>query len=130
MDTQCFTQDALGRLNEAWTAAKDCKAKPSATSVGGPSAYWQSFTYDALGNRTQQTDHGAGILAGADGTTTYTQPAAGKPLPHAVQIADVKGGANDGKKSTFAYDKTGNTTDRSVNGHQQKLTWAADRAGG
>ncbi|MFJ4900175.1 hypothetical protein [Streptomyces sp. NPDC088727] len=118
MDTQCFTQDALGRLNEAWTAAKDCKAKPSATSVGGPSAYWQSFTDDALGNRTQQTDHVTGILAGADGTTTYTQPAAGKPLPHAVQIADVKGSANDGKKSTFAYDKTGNTTDRSVNGHQ------------
>ncbi|WP_326693740.1 RHS repeat domain-containing protein [Streptomyces sp. NBC_01766] len=123
VDTQCFTQDALGRLTEAWTATKDCTAKPSAAGVGGPSAYWQSFTYDALGNRTKQTDHGTGVLAGADSTTTYTQPAAGKPLPHAVQTAAVKGGADDGKKSTFGYDKAGNTTDRTLADRQQKLAW-------
>ncbi|WP_353940128.1 RHS repeat-associated core domain-containing protein [Streptomyces sp. HUAS MG91] len=123
VDTQCFTQDALGRLTEAWTAAKDCAAKPSASTVGGPSAYWQSFTYDALGNRTRQTDHGTRALAGADATTTYTQPAAGKPLPHAVQSATVKGGANDGREDSFGYDAAGNTTDRTVDGRQQKLAW-------
>ncbi|WJV45584.1 RHS repeat-associated core domain-containing protein [Streptomyces flavofungini] len=117
-DTQCFTHDALGQLTKAWTAKKDCAAKPTAATVGGPDAYWQSFAYDVMGNRTEQTDHTSGA------TTTYTQPKPGTGLPHAVKEATVKGGTDDGHKRTFAYDKAGNTTQRTLSGDRtQNLTW-------
>ncbi|WP_343238976.1 RHS repeat-associated core domain-containing protein [Streptomyces sp. SID9124] len=124
-DTQCFTNDALGRLTEAWTAKTDCTTAPSKTTVGGPDAYWQSFAYDALGNRTKQTDH-ATTTADTDATTTYTQPAPGTGLPHGVQQATVSGGSNDGRTSTFEYDKTGNTTKRTIGTTTQNLTWDAE----
>ncbi|MFJ6650472.1 RHS repeat domain-containing protein [Streptomyces sp. NPDC091290] len=122
-DTQCFTSDALGQLTQAWTAKADCSTQPSATTVGGPDAYWQTFTYDPVGNRIQQVEHGTGALAGSDATTTYTQPAPNTGLPHAVQSATVKGGANDGQKSTFTYDDAGNTTQRVIGTQTQNLTW-------
>ncbi|MEU5823274.1 RHS repeat-associated core domain-containing protein [Streptomyces sp. NPDC047803] len=124
-DTQCFTNDALGRLTEAWTAKTDCTTAPSKTTVGGPDAYWQSFGYDALGNRTKQTDH-ATTTADTDATTTYTQPAPGTGLPHGVQQATVSGGSDDGRTSTFEYDETGNTTKRTIGTTTQNLTWDAE----
>ncbi|RVU15111.1 RHS repeat protein [Streptomyces antnestii] len=123
VDAQCFTNDALGRLTEAWTAKTDCTTKPSSTTVGGPDAYWQTFGYDAIGNRTKLTDHGTGALAGADATTTYMPKAPGTGLPHAVQAATVSGGALDGQKSTFAYDAAGNTKTRTIGATTQDLTW-------
>ncbi|MFE4674253.1 RHS repeat domain-containing protein [Streptomyces sp. NPDC056723] len=123
VDAQCFTNDALGRLTEAWTAKTDCTAKPTSTTVGGPDAYWQTFQYDAIGNRTKLTDHGTGALAGADATTTYTPKNPGTGLPHAVQAATVSGGALDGQKSTFAYDDAGNTKTRTIGATTQDLTW-------
>ncbi|MFI1936631.1 RHS repeat-associated core domain-containing protein [Streptomyces purpureus] len=122
-DTQCFTTDPLGRLTEAWTAKADCAAAPSASSVGGPDAYWHSYGYDAAGNRTQLVEHGTGALAGSDATTTYTHPAPKGNLPHGVQQAVVKGGANDGRKSSFTYDETGNTKKRTIGTRVQDLTW-------
>ncbi|MFC8536777.1 RHS repeat domain-containing protein [Streptomyces sp. NPDC057249] len=124
-DTQCFTNDALGRLTEAWTAKTDCSTAPSKATVGGPDAYWQSFGYDALGNRTKHTDH-ATTTAGTDATTTYTQPPPGTGLPHGVQQATVSGGPDNGRTSTFAYDKTGNTTKRTIGTTTQNLTWDAE----
>ncbi|MEH0545041.1 RHS repeat-associated core domain-containing protein [Streptomyces sp. B21-105] len=123
VDTQCFTNDALERLTEAWTARSDCAAQPSATTVGGLDAYWQSFTYDAVGNRTGQTDHGTGALAGADTTTAYTHNESKTVLPHAMQTATVRGGPHDGQKSSFDYDAAGNTTKRIIGTTAQSLTW-------
>ncbi|MYR56501.1 RHS repeat protein, partial [Streptomyces sp. SID625] len=123
VDTQCFTNDALGRLTEAWTAKTDCATQPTATTVGGPDAYWQTFTYDTVGNRIEQTDHGTGALAGSDATTAYTHNTPKTGLPHAVQTATVKGGPNDGRASAFAYDATGNTTKRTIGATTQDLTW-------
>ncbi|MFG1809487.1 RHS repeat domain-containing protein [Streptomyces sp. NPDC049040] len=123
-DDQCFTNDPLGRLTEAWTTKTDCKAAPSSATVGGPDAYWQSFSYDLAGNRTRETDHA--VAAGAtDAVTTYTQPTPGTGLPHAVQQATTTGGATPGS-SAFGYDAAGNTTTRTVNGAAQKLTWDAE----
>ncbi|MEU2248786.1 RHS repeat-associated core domain-containing protein [Streptomyces sp. NPDC019224] len=124
-DTQCFTNDALGRLTEAWTAKTDCVTAPSKTTVGGPDAYWQSFSYDALGNRTKQTEHATTTTA-PDATTTYTQPAPGTGLPHGVQQATVSGGPDNGRTSTFEYDQTGNTTKRTIATTTQNLTWDAE----
>ncbi|MEU8698699.1 RHS repeat-associated core domain-containing protein [Streptomyces sp. NPDC048680] len=121
-DTQCFKNDPLGRLSAAWTAKTDCAAGPSTATVGGPDAYWQSYGYDALGNRTEQTDHAA-TTTGTDATTTYTHPAPGTGLPHGVQQATVNGGPDNGRTSTFEYDETGNTTKRTIGTTTQNLTW-------
>lgn len=126
VDTQCFANDPLGRLTEAWTAKTDCSAQPSATTVGGPDAYWQTFTYDAVGNRVKQVDHGTGALAGSDATTTYTHNDPKTGLPHAVQSATVTGGPHNGQKSTFGYDKAGNTTKRAIGTREQSMTWDAE----
>lgn len=128
VDTQCFTDDALGRLTEAWTAKTDCSSKPSASTVGGPDAYWQTFKYDPVGNRTQQTDHGTGALAGADATTTYAHNNPNTGLPHAVQTAAVTGGPQGGQKSTFKYDAAGNTTKRTIGATTQDLKLGRRRA--
>ncbi|MEV8320430.1 RHS repeat-associated core domain-containing protein [Streptomyces sp. NPDC059900] len=116
-DRQCFTNDALGQLTAAWTAKTDCSSAPSAGTVGGPDAYWQSYEYDAIGNRTQQTDRLT------EATTTYTQPEPKTGLPHAVQEATVKGGPDDGQKSSFDYDEAGNTKKRTIGDRTQDLTW-------
>ncbi|KMS65750.1 hypothetical protein ACH49_30485, partial [Streptomyces leeuwenhoekii] len=58
-DTQCFVYDQLRQMTSAWTSrtADDCAAAPSKDTVGGPEAYWQSFEYDAAGNRTKLVEH-------------------------------------------------------------------------
>ncbi|MGW8363767.1 RHS repeat domain-containing protein [Streptomyces wedmorensis] len=122
-DRQCFTNDALGRLTEAWTAATataDCATAPSATTVGGPDAYWLTYGYDKLGNRTEQSDKLGGV------TTAYTHPAAQADRPHAVQQATVTGGPDNGRVSTFQYDATGNTTQRTIGTKVQDLAWDAE----
>ncbi|WP_307865575.1 RHS repeat domain-containing protein [Streptomyces montanisoli] len=123
VDTQCFTTDPLGQLTQAWTAATDCSKAPTDDTVGGPDAYWESFGYDAIGNRTTLTDHHTSTDAGSDVTTTYTSPALKTGLPHAVQQASVEGGPHSGTVDTFQYDKAGNTTQRTIDGETQNLTW-------
>ncbi|WP_318294686.1 RHS repeat domain-containing protein [Streptomyces bacillaris] len=124
-DTQCFTTDLLGRLSEAWTAKTDCSAAPSASTVGGPDAYWHSYDYDRTGNRSKQVEH-ATTAGGADATTTYTHPSPGAKRPHAVQQVSVTGGPADGRTSTFEYDDAGNTTKRTVGTTVQDLTWTPE----
>jgi RHS repeat-associated protein len=105
-DTQCFGYDALRRTTAAWTPASgDCAAAPSASGLGGPAPYWQSFSYDVTGNRLSSTVDGV--------TTTYTYPPPGSPRPHAVLSAGA---------STYGYDEAGNVTDRSG----QPLAWSPD----
>ncbi|MEV7087929.1 RHS repeat-associated core domain-containing protein [Streptomyces sp. NPDC093085] len=126
VDTQCFTTDPLGRLSEAWTAKSACTTAPSSTTVGGPDPYWQTYGYDSLGNRTQLVEHATGTQSGSDATTTYTHPAAKTGLPHAVRQTKTTGGPDNGRTSTFAYDKAGNTTERAIGSRTQKLTWDAE----
>ncbi|MEV7427716.1 RHS repeat-associated core domain-containing protein [Streptomyces sp. NPDC091212] len=126
VDAQCFTTDALGRLSEAWTAKSDCSAAPSAATVGGPDAYWQTYGYDILGNRTTLVEHGTGALAGSDATTAYTHPEPKTGLPHAVKETAVTGGTHDGTTSRYEYDPAGNTTQRVTGGQTQDLTWDSE----
>jgi hypothetical protein len=71
-DTQCFQQDYLGRLSEAWTPSSgSCATAPSVAGLGGPAPYWQSYTYDAVGNRRTMVDH---ATAAGEATTTYAVP--------------------------------------------------------
>ncbi|GEC08047.1 hypothetical protein SSP24_57020 [Streptomyces spinoverrucosus] len=117
VDTQCFTNDSLQRLTEAWTTTTDCTAAPTSSTVGGPDPYWQSFAYDAIGNRTQLADHRTGA------TTTYTHNPAGGTVPHAPQTATISGGPDNGQTSTYTYDAAGNTKTRTIGARTQNLTW-------
>ncbi|MER6353975.1 ricin-type beta-trefoil lectin domain protein [Streptomyces sp. NPDC001634] len=107
-DTQCFTYDSLQRLTAAWTdtaGITDSSSTPvgavggcnttsvqttttapiTTTTVGGPAPYWQTYTYDLLGDRTGMDDHDtsgnalndttqATAYTGTDGTATATLP--------------------------------------------------------
>ncbi|GAA2313544.1 RHS repeat-associated core domain-containing protein [Nonomuraea roseoviolacea subsp. roseoviolacea] len=125
-DVQCFRQDWLQRLTDAWTSTDDCATAPSQSIVGGPAPYWQSFAYDSVGNRTKEIDH----QATGDITKTYTYAGPGKPQPHTLSSVAYDGGPRDGQIDTYTYDKTGNTTERGsgrllewdVEGHLAKST--------
>ncbi|MFE0547079.1 ricin-type beta-trefoil lectin domain protein [Streptomyces sp. NPDC058891] len=79
-DTQCFTYDSFQRLTAAWTdtagitdpttaavgAVGGCATSRvqtttttpiKASTVGGPAPYWQTYTYDQLGDRTGMVNH-------------------------------------------------------------------------
>ncbi|MFE9421950.1 RHS repeat-associated core domain-containing protein [Kitasatospora sp. NPDC006697] len=129
-DTQCFQYDALDHLAQAWTAAGTCPATgtgpSSATVAGGSAAYWESYSYDPVGNRTGMTSHAVNGATG-DTVTTYTNGCTGTcpngPQPHTLATASVTGPA--GTSSTaFGYSPTGATTTRTPsNGQAQNLHW-------
>jgi len=119
-DTQCFTYDRRRRLTEAWTpGGGGCTATRAVSTLGGPAPYWQSFTYDVVGNRTRLVDHGP-----TDTTRDYTYPAPGADAPHAVRTVRTTGtGAGT---ATYTYDLSGNTLTRPGPGGAQTLTWDAE----
>ncbi|MFG2896040.1 ricin-type beta-trefoil lectin domain protein [Streptomyces zaomyceticus] len=107
-DTQCFTYDSFQRLTQAWTDTAGITSPSAApvgavggcttgrvqttssgqiktTTVGGPAAYWQTYTFNQLGDRTGQVNHDptgnaladttqAIAYPGTDGTTTANLP--------------------------------------------------------
>ncbi|WP_146108040.1 RHS repeat-associated core domain-containing protein [Actinokineospora auranticolor] len=111
--TQCYGYDALNRLEKAWTATDACAAAPSSSTVGGPDAYWLSWSFDSIGLRAQQVKHGVG--GNGDTTTNYAYQA-GKV--HALSGTTTTGPSGTTTQS-FGYDTAGNTTTRG----DQTLTW-------
>ncbi|MBJ7905112.1 hypothetical protein IF655_17625 [Streptomyces sp. DSM 110735] len=127
-DTQCFTYDWAQRLKAAWTATDNCAATPvpgSATTVGGPSPYWQSWSYDATGARSTQVDHDPSGNTAHDATSTYTPFAAGKGPAHAVSQVDtvVPGDAASDTTNSYTYDADGNATTRTTRAGTDTLTY-------
>jgi RHS repeat-associated protein len=121
-DTQCFTYDALRRLSAAWTpAGGDCTAAPSSSALGGPAPYWQSYAYDAVGDRATLVDH----AAGGDTTTSYAYPAAGAAQPHAL-LSTTANGPSGSTTASYGYDPAGHTTSRPGPNGGQSLTWDAE----
>ncbi|MEV4433292.1 polymorphic toxin-type HINT domain-containing protein [Streptomyces sp. NPDC049585] len=119
-DTQCFTTDALRRITEAWTTPDKCGAGPSPATVGGPDAYWATYTYDAVGNRKSEVQHKTASGPPADITRTYQAPGAGKHLLTQVTEAAPAGASAE----TYAYDEAGNTRVRKIGGAApQTLDW-------
>ncbi|NEY36927.1 Rhs family-like protein, partial [Streptomyces sp. PRKS01-65] len=122
-DTQCFVYDQLRQMTSAWSAkTDDCAAGPSKDTVGGPDAYWQSFEFDAAGNRTKLVEHDPTGDTTKDVTRTYIYGKEGIGGPNA--LAEVKSVGPQGERlNTFAYDKRGNTTQRQHGGTTQTLEW-------
>lgn len=118
-DQQCFSYDHLRRLTEAWTPSNgNCATAPTVAGLGGAAPYWNSFGYDATGNRTTDTKR----VNGSATTTTYAYPAAGQPQPHTL-TSSTSTGPTGTRTLAFGYDPTGNTTKRTNNGVLQDLEW-------
>ncbi|MCX2955430.1 hypothetical protein [Lentzea sp. NEAU-D7] len=120
-DTQCFRAEHLRRLTEAWTPnSGDCATDPTVAGLGGPSKYWQSYTYNVAGDRTKLVEHGT---TAGDRTTEYF------PTPGKHSIAKAVTTDNAGSRQALhSYDETGNTLTRpSPGGTTQTMTW--DREG-
>lgn len=124
-DVQCFRQDYLQRLTEAWTAATDdCATAPTKDNaqsiIGGTAPYWQSYDHDVVGNRTREIDHDTTGDTTKDVTKTFTYAGTGNPQPHTLTSVTYQGGSRDGQTDGYAYDAAGNTTQR---GAGRTLTW-------
>ncbi|WP_199752877.1 RHS repeat-associated core domain-containing protein [Actinoplanes sp. ATCC 53533] len=113
-DRQCFRYDHGRRLTHAWTPEGGCDADPAVGDLGGPARYWQSFSYDAVGNRLTETQH----AASGDTVRRYAYSAAGAHDLTAVTTAGPAGTKTD----EYAYDATGNTVKRPG----QSLAWDAE----
>ncbi|MFE0460779.1 RHS repeat-associated core domain-containing protein [Kitasatospora sp. NPDC058965] len=140
-DTQCFQYDGLGRLATAWTdkngigsptagqLATCTSSAPTAATVGGPAPYWQSFSYDAIGDRTQEVQHDVTGNTAKDVTQTLGYPATGGVRPSAVATVTTSG-PNGTSTQTDGYDPTGNTTSRTTTGAgPQTQTFGYDEEG-
>jgi RHS repeat-associated protein len=96
-ETQCYAYDTLDRLTQAWTATDNCAADPSAnggSTVGDQitgRAYWTSWSFDPLGNRTDQTDHS--VTGGQDTVTSYTYNGNSTSQPDTLTTASTTGPA-------------------------------------
>ncbi|MFJ8364449.1 RHS repeat-associated core domain-containing protein [Streptomyces sp. NPDC093984] len=127
-DTQCFTYDWAQRLKAAWTATDDCTATPqpgASSTVGGPSPYWQSWTYDATGARASQVDHDPAGDTSHDATSTYIPFAAGKGPAHAVTQVNkvVPADAASNTTNSYTYDAAGNVHTRTTRAGTDTLTY-------
>ncbi|MFD5798576.1 polymorphic toxin-type HINT domain-containing protein [Streptomyces diastatochromogenes] len=124
-DQQCYSYDTLDRLTDAWTANDNCAANPptSSTVTSTPGSYWQSFSYDAIGNRHQSVDHAIGS-SGTTSTTTYTDGCTTNCTPTGAQphtLTATTGGTNP---TNFVYDADGNLHTRTpTTGPGQSLSW-------
>ncbi|MFE4665117.1 RHS repeat-associated core domain-containing protein [Streptomyces sp. NPDC056734] len=140
-DRQCFTYDGLGQLTQAWTAPASCvaagqtlaapKYANGTTNVtAANSGYWQSYTYDALGNREQLIEHDPGLNTAKDATTEYLYGNADGSQPHTLTGTSSTYTADSGAQVTEAtsltYDDAGNTETRTADGSEQALTWTWD----
>ncbi|MFD9792528.1 ricin-type beta-trefoil lectin domain protein [Streptomyces sp. NPDC059070] len=153
-DRQCFTYDALGQLTEAWTSpnpgclasgqgtraplVKDASGAVTGTNVtDAGDGYWQTYSYDALGNRTKLVEHKAApVVSGgkvdttSDVTSTYAygiDPSGSgvRKQPHTLTGITSNSKAIDSTAS-LGYDSTGNTTSRTYGGDTQTLAWTWD----
>jgi RHS repeat-associated protein len=130
-DTQCFTYDWAQRLKAAWTATDACAATPApgaSTTVGGPSPYWQTWSYDATGARSGQVDHDPTGNTSHDATSTYTPSTPGNGPAHAVAEVDkvTPGDAASNTTNSYTYDDAGNVHTRTTRAGTDTLIYNAE----
>ena len=128
VETQCFTYDMLSRLSQAYSTTADCSAAKdpftvgSNSTVGGPQAYAQSWTFDNLGDRKTETDLApAGSTAGTTTTTDAYTTASHAHALTSTSVSNTVTGA--GPTTTYGYDNAGNTKTRASGA--ETLTWAS-----
>ncbi|MFJ9547983.1 polymorphic toxin-type HINT domain-containing protein [Streptomyces erythrochromogenes] len=140
-DLQCFGYDYRSRMTESWTPATTkaaaaasgtvgsqvpvsgsgpaaCNTAPGSAALGGPAPYWNSYTFDTVGNRLTETAHDTGLNASKDVKRTFTYKAG----THQVQKV-VENTPTGDRQYTYGYDATGNTTQRTIGGNTQTLEY-------
>ena len=121
-ETQCYHYNTLDELTEAWTGTDKCAADPSGNAgatVGDGipgSAYWTSWGFNTLGERTTQTQHSTNTV------TTYSYNTA-QPDTLAATSTTAPSGTSS---TSYTYDADGNTVSRDMAGGTQTLTWNPD----
>ncbi|MFD8009134.1 polymorphic toxin-type HINT domain-containing protein [Streptomyces sp. NPDC058955] len=117
-------------------------------TVGGPSPYWQSYAYDATGNRRSLTRHDITGDSAKDVVTTQTfatgpnqkttagGTGGGTGGPHALLTSTTVTPGSPDEAIGYQYDATGNTTAITDRAGTTDLTWdtegkldALDRTG-
>ncbi|MFT3798379.1 RHS repeat-associated core domain-containing protein [Microbacterium sp.] len=120
-ERQCFVYDGMRRLTDAWsTTAAACQAAGSVTQsvVTGPAPYWQQFSYDTVGNRTQKV-----VRAAAGATTTAYTVAAGSHRVSQVKVTPPSGSATT---TSVTWDAAGNQTTFIGGASTGTLSWDAE----
>ncbi|MEU8512047.1 polymorphic toxin-type HINT domain-containing protein [Kitasatospora sp. NPDC048722] len=109
---------------------------PGGRTVGGPNPYWNTYSYDATGNRTSLVQHDITGNSLNDTTTTQTFGAAksantptgapntggGTGGPHAL-LTSTTAGPGGAKAVGYQYDAAGNTTAITDTSGTTTLTW-------
>ncbi len=120
VEDQCFSYDGLSRLTQAWTSSNACATNPATGNgtVSGPEPYWQSWTFDSLGDISTRTDHAPAGSSSGDTTTSYHYSTTGPA--HAVSSTSATNTVSGSQGSTsYGYNGAGQTTTLGP----QSLTW-------
>ncbi|MFB7677595.1 RHS repeat-associated core domain-containing protein [Kitasatospora purpeofusca] len=139
-DTTGVKHGTGGGTTVPGTGGCDNASGPAASAggrtVGGPSPYWQSYTYDATGNRKSMTRHDPTGDSSQDTVTTQTFGAAG--LVNTPTTAPDTGGGTGGphallsstttsptgtRTDRYQYDAAGDTTAVTGTGGTTTLGW-------
>jgi RHS repeat-associated protein len=126
-ETQCYDYDGLDQLVGAWTANDNCATQPTAGNssmvtdpLGAGSAYWTTWSIDALGDRSGQTQHAVSGGPAADTTTSYGYGTNGQQ-PHTLTSTSTTGGA--AASTSYRYDAAGNMTGRNAGHGNQTIAY-------
>ncbi|MER7708416.1 RHS repeat-associated core domain-containing protein [Kitasatospora sp. NPDC097605] len=123
----------IGGCNNAGGPAQ---VSPGGRTIGGPAPYWNTYSYDASGNRTGLVRHDITGNTLNDTTTTQTFVAAksrntpttapntggGTGGPHAL-LTSTTTGPGGTKAVSYQYDAKGNTTAITDTAGTTTLTW-------
>ncbi|SDJ77558.1 RHS repeat-associated core domain-containing protein [Streptomyces indicus] len=121
-DQQCFSYDGQRRLTDAWTP-KSADCSPTGRTVanlGGPAAYWTSYTYTDSGQRKTEKQNTATPV-----TSTYCYDATRKHRLKAI-VTSTAADACDTAAAQYTYDNAGNTETRAEKARStvaQALKW-------
>ncbi|TDU04192.1 RHS repeat-associated protein [Streptomyces sp. 846.5] len=149
-DTQCFTYDSLKRLTQAWTdtagitnptvtpvgAVGGCTtaaptttvtAPVTTTTVGGPAPYWQSYTYDLLGDRTGMVNHDT--TGNAANNTTQTTGYTGADATKTAALPNQAGPTTTSNPGAGSATSTPGYTDSQGKNAGNTLTRTASSTG-
>ncbi|MEU8763996.1 RHS repeat-associated core domain-containing protein [Streptomyces sp. NPDC048659] len=117
-DYQCFTYDGHRRIKDAWTPkTADCATAPSKDAIDGIAPYWTSYTYNAAGQRSSETQH----ATSGDTTTQYSYGKEDGGQPHTLTKTTTGTQAKN-----YVFDAAGNTTSRPGGQATQTLTWNSE----
>ncbi|MFI5643407.1 RHS repeat-associated core domain-containing protein [Kitasatospora sp. NPDC051705] len=127
------TVPGVGSCNNATGPAS---VSPGGRTVGGPAPYWNTYSYDATGNRTGLVQHDITGNSLNDTTTAQTFGASrsnntptnaadtggGTGGPHAL-LTSTTTGPGGTKAVSYQYDAKGRTTSITDTGGTSTLTW-------